>query len=258
MPRNNNRFRRGGGGGRGRGGRSHSNSNSRNRSNRTSATPTKKTLKDHMHYIGSAKQASDYVTTTAFIMNHIRISFTKGGDIADAIENEKELDFDKEAPKLKMSSADPKDEAAKREREQLQFSKQFEIEYALHSERAQQHKDNKGAAAATLWKQCSNIMRSKIQSRKDYDSEVKGDPIKLLQAIKQHSMSYESTQCRMKTTCDAMKTLINQRMKEEEKSIDYLKRFKASRDVFYSHVGKDFAFPLLLEDHENMERPKKF
>ena len=76
-------------------------------------------MKDHVHYIGSAKQASDYVTTTAFIMNHIRITFTKGADIADAIENEQELDFDKEAPTLKMSSAD---EAATKEREQLQHT----------------------------------------------------------------------------------------------------------------------------------------
>ena len=100
-------------------------------------------------------------------------------------------------------------------------------------------------------------MRSKIQSRKDYDSEVKGDPIKLLQAIKKHSMSYESTQHRMKTTCEAMKPLVNIRMKEDEKSIDYLKRFKASRDAFYSHVGKDLVLPKVLEDHEKYQQVKK-
>ena len=70
-------------------------------------------------------------------------------------------------------------------------------------------------------------------------------------------MSYESTQCRMKTTCDSMKALINQRMRDEEKSIDYLKRFKASRDVFFSHVGKNFAFPQLLEDHEEYGKARE-
>ena len=32
-------------------------------------------------------------------------------------------------------------------------------------------------------------MKAKIQSRKDYDAELKDNPIKLLQAIKQHAIA---------------------------------------------------------------------
>ena len=121
-----------------------------------------------------------------------------------------------------------------------------------------QYQDNKAAAAALLWNQCSNIMKAKIQSRKDYDTELKDNPIKLLQAIKQHAMSFESTQYRMKTICDAMKTVLNSRQRDDEHGIDYLKRFKASKDVFYSHVGKTFAFPsVLVDDKEYNEAMAK-
>ena len=131
-------------------------------------------------YVGSAKQASDYITVSSFLLNHVRRTFNKGQDIADAIENEQEIDFSKEAPApLKTSASEKKED---QERETLQFGKQFEVECALHSKRVQQCRDNEGAAAATLWNQCSNVMKSKIQSRKDYDTNVKGDPTKLLQA----------------------------------------------------------------------------
>ena len=163
-------------------------------------------MKDHTHYVGcsATKQARDYITVTSFLQNHVRRTFKKGQDIADAIEDKKEKDFDKEAPILKVSTST---DVNIEKRENMQFGKQFEVDYALHCERVQQHRDNKGAeAAATLWNQCSNVMKSKVQSRKDCDSNVKGDPIiKLLQAIKQHAMSHESTQCRMKTICDSMK-----------------------------------------------------
>ena len=46
-----------------------------------------------------------------------------------------------------------------------------------------------------------------------------------------------------------MKSFINLGQKDDETSIDYLKRFKAAQDVFYSHVGRDFCFPKLAADH---------
>ena len=77
------------------------------------------------------------------------------------------------------------------EKGNMQFGKQFEVECALRSERVQQCRDNKGAAAATLWNQCSNVYEIEDPPVKkgSCDSNVKGDPIKLLQAtMKQHEI----------------------------------------------------------------------
>ena len=227
---------------RGNGGRGGS---SRKSSSKPSSTTTKKTLADHVFYVGSAKQASDFVTVSNYILNYIRINFEKGDDIATALESLEEFDFTPDAPVIKSSTAT---DEAKKAKENRQFDKEYEVEYAAHNNRVIKYKENKSAAAALLWKQCASLMKSKIQSRPNYDTEIKGDPIKLLEAIKQHALSYESTQYRMKTICDALKSVVNLKQREDESSIDYLKRYKAAWDVFYSHVGKNFCFPRVVEE----------
>ena len=73
---------RGGSSGRGRGrsssrgGRSHSRSSSLST---TSNSATKTKLEDHIYRVGSASQASDYVTITRFIIAHVKEKYTKGG-----------------------------------------------------------------------------------------------------------------------------------------------------------------------------------
>ncbi len=46
---------------------------------------TKKTIEDYYFYVGSTKQASDYKTTAEFIINHIKKTFDRGNDIAEAL-----------------------------------------------------------------------------------------------------------------------------------------------------------------------------
>ena len=65
-------------------------------------------------------------------------------------------------------------------------------------------------------------METKIQSRTDYEADIKGDPVKLLLAIKQHALSYESTQFCLKTICNSMKSVVNTRQCDDEDSVDYL------------------------------------
>ena len=205
-----------------KGGRGNRNFKKKSKDSKSSSTKAKrKTLADHIYYVGSAKQASDYVTVTNYIINHIRRTFDKGNDIATALEEEREIDLTVYVPTLKESTAG-KDED--KERENRQFEKQFKIEYATYNERRVKYEENRSAAEATLWNQCGSSMKTKIQARTDYESDIKGNPIKLLLAIKQHALSYESSQHRMKTMCDALKSLINLRQKEDEDSTEYLER----------------------------------
>ena len=44
----------------------------------------KKELKDYYYYTGSSRQASDYESTTDFIINHIKGNFAEGQDIAES------------------------------------------------------------------------------------------------------------------------------------------------------------------------------
>jgi hypothetical protein len=47
---------------------------------------SKKSITDYNYYLGSAKQASDYETTTEFIINHVKQVFDYGDDIVTAFE----------------------------------------------------------------------------------------------------------------------------------------------------------------------------
>ena len=90
---------RGRGRGQGRGARGQGNSGK-------SSAPkgrTKKTLQDHVYYLRSVKQASNYKTTTEFIVNHIKKTFNYGSDIATALETETPYDVSAHKPTLKAS-----------------------------------------------------------------------------------------------------------------------------------------------------------
>ena len=232
-------------------GRGNSGFRKKGKGNGKDKKPTaRKGLSDYQYTVGSAKQASDFVTVTNYLVNYIRRTYVKGEDIANALENLEDVDLKAEAPSMRVSiNADPQVAA----REDEQFKEEYKIEYTEYNRRLTKYKENKVSAEALLWNQCSNIMRSKIQSRKDYESTIKGDPVMLLTAIKEHALSYESTRYRQATIFDSMKSLLNLRQKDEENSIDYLKRFKAARDVFYSHVGKGFCFPRVSEDDEDFK-----
>ena len=90
-------------------GRSFTNTGGRNSSN-TTYKPSKKSLSDYVYYLGSAKQAADYETTTEFIINNIKKSFNFGNDIATSLEDLAEYNIEKHKPTLKVSKSTDDDE----------------------------------------------------------------------------------------------------------------------------------------------------
>ena len=238
----------------GRGGRSSNYNRNKNNSStsKSSAVKIKKTLADHVYYVGSAKQASDYVTTTNFIINHIKKQYDHGEDIAFALENLNERDLTKFQPMLKRATpADPKDARAVAQEETLneQYKMQFQVDYDKYKERVEAYRDNKFKAYALLWGQCNSAMKAKIQSRKDYQTVIKDNPIELLKAIKQHATNFSDIQYDMRTAEDAMTSFMTIRQRDDESLIDFLRRYKNTKDVFLSHIGKDFTLPSMVRQH---------
>eukprot|EP00957_Ditylum_brightwellii_P132194 10079828-Ditylum_brightwellii.AAC.1 len=45
----------------------------------------KKGIKDYTSYVERSKQASDYKITLEFVINHIKKTFTRGNDVAEAL-----------------------------------------------------------------------------------------------------------------------------------------------------------------------------
>lgn len=204
------------------------------------------TLADHVYYIGSARQASDYITITNFLINYIRNTYERGDDIAIALEEGEDKSFDNLRPRLQYSRSLDAETA---QLENAEFQVQYKVEFSDYNRRKNLYEENQVKAAALLWRQCAPTMRAKLQARSNFD-KIKSDPVRLLKAINEHALNFESTQYRMKTILDAMRGLINLRQKDDESPIDYIKRFKAAKDVFLSHIGQGFMFPAVMADNE--------
>ena len=171
------------------GGRGRHNSRGRGRghssgsgSAKKAPAPTKKTLADHIYTIGSAKQASEFQTNTKFILNHLAISTRDGNDIATALRNKEEMDFDTLMPTLKVSQST--DDAVKAS-EEAQFKILFEAEVKAYVERQERHRANKNMAYALIWKQCNKALQAKLQARTGFHDAIEGNPIELLKAVPQ-------------------------------------------------------------------------
>ena len=90
-------------GGRGRGGRGGG-YKAKGKRGQVKST-VKKTITDYNYYLGSATQASDFTTTTEFIIGHIKQSFENGKDIGDALEEYAHPDMNQWKPSMEVSIA---------------------------------------------------------------------------------------------------------------------------------------------------------
>jgi hypothetical protein len=95
-----------------------------------------------------------------------------------------------------------------------------------------------GNAYAMIYGQCCKAMQSKLQSRIDFEERIKGNPIELLSAIQEHSMSYQDHQCKMNNIVDAIYNLMY-----------YTARFKSAKDVMEVNIGG----PIDLTKYVNMK-----
>ena len=190
-------------------------------------------VNDYNYYLGSAQQASDYETTTEFLINHIKKLYEFGNDIGTALEELTELDLAKYKPTM-ASSKDSDEEIKALENEQ--FKIEFKSDYDNYRSRVQTYENNKTKAYALLWERCTKAMKNKLESRSDYD-KIKNDPILLLKAIKEHALNYQENRYSMSIVLDTLRTLLVTKQKEGKSLQDFTKRFRVARDVLKSHIG---------------------
>ena len=101
---------------------------------------SKKTLADHVFYLGTAKTASNYKTAKDFIVNHILKTYQCGNNIAVALEDKKEFDVATIHPVLQVSSASDAGDAAA---ENALFTAEFKADLELFAKSKQTYGDNK-------------------------------------------------------------------------------------------------------------------
>jgi hypothetical protein len=121
--------------------------------------------------------------------------------------------------------------------ENEQFKILYTSEAASFVKRKDTYVSNMGNAYELLFGQCSKAMQSKLQSRNDLEVRIKGNPVELLSAIQEHSISYVDHQYEMSNILDAIVNLFTLNQKDDESLLDYTGRFKSAKDILDANLG---------------------
>ena len=142
------------------------------------------------------KQAGNYNKITNYLILHIRKAYEHGRDIANAIENQEPFNFEPSAPRLKiLSIVKTADKSPKENLEIKNENNQYKIEYEaelqLHLKQKSHSHTNLGKAYAFLFGQCTTGLQHRIEPKAENESKIEGDRIKLLETIKENSLSFD-------------------------------------------------------------------
>jgi hypothetical protein len=168
------RYYRGGRGGRGGG---------QKPSPQTKPESKKKSIDDYYFYVGSSKQASDFEITAEYAVNHIKKTFDRGNDIAEALRTLKPTDVSLWKPTLVFST---KTDAKIATPENRQHELEYKADLDEFMRRKRAYNDNLYKAYALVWERCAKAMQNKIEFMSNYTVDIYNDPIELLKAIKHH------------------------------------------------------------------------
>ena len=106
---------------------------------------------------------------------------------------------------------------------------------------------NLGKAYAFLFGQCMTGLQHRIEVKAEYKSKIKGDPIKLLEMIKENSLSFNDKKKTNIVIINAIMNLMTRRQRDNEDLTKYTKRFKVARDLCKKKYGGIFKIPMLAQ-----------
>ena len=223
-----------------------------NRRSESKKVTQKMSFSDYVYYVGSAKQASDFVTVTEYLINHLKSELHGGDDIAKALTARQEYQFDSEKPKLTPATAT---DADAKKLQELENKTIYDAEVKAFVARKERYRANKTSAYSIIYGQCTKAMQAKIKSRSDFEAKILNNPIELLNVIEEYSFSFQSNRYPFSVVTDSIKSLVNLKQREEESLLDYTARFKSAKDVLISHIGGPIIFTKILEEEDSTYMP---
>ena len=78
---------------------------------------------------------------------------------------------------------------AKYNKEVKEIEMLYEAEIKSFVNQRSQYETNLGKAFAFIFAQCNKVLQNKLYAQTDYNLDIKGNPIEVLNAIEEHSMS---------------------------------------------------------------------
>jgi hypothetical protein len=119
----------------------------------------------YIYYLGSAKQAADYETTTDFIKN-----------IATALDTLEAYDMVQHRPTLEKEDKITLQMDDEREVFNKQHKMEFKAEYDAFMKRRQYYESSIIKAYALIWEKCANGTQGKIEANENFNKRLKVTP----------------------------------------------------------------------------------
>lgn len=116
--------------------------------NRRTKNNRKKSISNYYYYVGSTQQASDYKTTTEFIINHVMKTYDYAADITNALCKEKDYDFTSHKTDLQVSE---ETDVNIKEKENKEVKLEYFVEYNQFIKHKRAYDSNKVKVYAQLW-----------------------------------------------------------------------------------------------------------
>ena len=106
---------------------------------------------------------------------------------------------------------------------------------------------NLGKAYTFLFEQCTTGLQHRIEANAEYESKINGNAIKLLETIKENSLSFDDKKKADIAIINAIMNLMTTRQRDDEDLTEYTKHFKAARDLCKENCGGIFKIPMLTQ-----------
>ena len=218
----------------------------------TSKLIEQKMLNDYKYAIGTVNQVGDYNKITTYLILHIMKTYEHSSDITDAFENQEPFNIDLSAPRLKISSTVKTENTSPQEKLEIkhnndQYKIEYETELQLHLKQKSHYHKNLGKPYTFLFGQCTTGLQHRIEAKAKYESKIKGNPIKLLETIKENSLSFDDKKKAGIVIIDAIMNLMTTRQRDNEDLTEYSKCFKAARDLCKEKYRGIFEIPTLTQ-----------
>jgi hypothetical protein len=195
-------------------------------------------MKFFPHGIGRDRQAVSYDTVKDYIVQCVQKTYRNGQDTAVSIRNLVVMDLTPHEPTRGISTdvdatANLKAQAGK------------DILYQAKLERYLERKDtlleqNLTKAYALIFSTYYNkTMQNRVEEHPEFETTIRDDPIELLNKIKVLMHDPIRAKSPFASLTKAISRMLNLKQSENEGLLNYVKRFKESRDIMKSHVGTD-------------------
>jgi hypothetical protein len=194
-------------------------------------------MKFFPHGIGRDRQAVSYDTVKDHIVQYVQKTYRNGQDAAVSIRNLAVMDLTPHEPTRSISrdvdaTANLKAQAGK------DIMCQAKLERYL--ERKDTLEQNLTKAYALIFSTyCDKTMQNRVEEHPQFETIIRYDPIELLNKIKVLMHDPIRAKYPFASLTEAFSRMLNLKQSENKGLLDYVKRFKESRDIMMSHVGTD-------------------